>query len=255
MVARMLLELLGLETTPFNQFISLAVGGVGFYFLISGLSYLIFFVWGKKRFHPDYAENKEELRHQMKWGVIGVIGNAALMLPLTYMMATGHSQAYFDVSERGWPYLIGSIVVYVAFTETCIYWTHRWLHTDFGYKHLHHIHHEWRTTTSWVSMAFHPVDSFLQALPHHLMIFLIPLHGSIYFVMLTFVSIWSVIIHDRVSIVRWGAINYTGHHTLHHWYYTCNYGQFFTFWDRLMGTHMDPAKEEKNPEVPEGLLR
>lgn len=255
MVVRMLLELLGLETTPFNQFISLAIGGVGFYFLVSGLSYMIFFVWGRKHFHPNYAENKEELRAQMKWGVIGVIGNAAFMLPLTYLMATGHSQAYWDVGERGWLYLVGSLVVYLAFTETCVYWAHRWLHSDVGYKHFHHIHHEWRTTTSWVSMAFHPFDSFLQALPHHLMVFLIPLHGGIYFVMLTFVAVWSVIIHDRVSIVRFGLINYTGHHTLHHWYYTCNYGQFFTFWDRLMGTHMDPAKEEKNPEIPEGLLR
>jgi len=74
------------------------------------------------------------------------------------------------------------------------------------------------------------------------------------FVMVTFVSIRSVLIHDRVSMVRWNVLNYTGHHTLHHWYYHCNYGQFFTFWDRLMGTYRDPAVE-KNPELPEGLLR
>ena len=89
-------------------------------------------------------------------------------------------------------------------------------------------------------MAFHPLDSFLQAVPHHLIGFIVPIHGWMYLTMVAFVSTWAVIIHDRVSFIRWGAINYTDHHTLHHRHYDCNYRQFFTWWDRVMGTYRDP---------------
>ena len=252
----MLLELLGLPETPFHQLLATTLGGMVFYFGVSGLSYLIFFVWGRSRFHPTYEANPEELAKQRKWGALGVLGNAVLMVPFQMLVVGGHSQIYWDVGEHGWGWLVLSFVLYLTFTETCIYWIHRALHWGPLYEHLHSIHHEWRATTSWVSMAFHPLDSFAQALPHHLMIFLLPVHGGIYFVMLTFVSVWSVIIHDRVSLFRWNVVNYTGHHTLHHWYYDCNYGQFLTVWDRLMGTWRDPAvAAEKDPSIPEGLLR
>lgn len=253
----MIARLLGLDIPqdPLSQFLFLTISGLGVYFALSGLSYLIFFVWGRERFHPTYVSDPAANKAAMKWGVIGTIGNVVLMMPFHWLIASGHSQIYWDVGEHGWPYLAVSFVAYIAFTETCIYWAHRWLHTDFGYRHLHKYHHEWRVTTSWVSMAFHPLDSFLQALPHHLIGFLLPINGWMYLTMVSFVSLWSVIIHDRVSLVRWNVINYTGHHTLHHWFYTCNYGQFFTFWDRMMGTHKDPAIYEQNGEVPEGVLR
>jgi Delta7-sterol 5-desaturase len=251
----MILRLLGLPETPVNQFVALVIGGLTMYFTLSGLSYLIFFVWGKKRFHPTYVVDEPAVRSAQKWGVYGILGNAVLTMPFHWAIANGYSQVYWDVGEHGWPWMVISLVLYLAFTETCIYWIHRWLHGDFLYNHLHKHHHEWRVTTSWVSMAFHPLDSFAQALPHHLAVFLFPVHGGTYLFMVAFVSLWSVIIHDRVSLVRWNWINYTGHHTLHHWYYDYNYGQFFTFWDRLMGTWRDPEVAEKSGEVPEGVLR
>ena len=251
----MILRLLGIPETPLNQYVFLTIAGLTLYFTLSGISYLIFFVWGRKRFHPTYLPDQAANRSAMKWGVIGTIGNVVLMMPFHILIANGHSQIYWDIGEYGWGWLIASFVLYLVFTETCIYWAHRWLHTDKGYHWLHKHHHEWRVTTSWVSMAFHPLDSFLQALPHHLFGFIFPLYGPIYLVMVSFVSVWSVMIHDRVSFVRFKWINYTGHHTLHHWYYDYNYGQFFTFWDRLMGTWKDPEVVEKSGELPDGVLR
>ena len=67
-----------------------------------------------------------------------------------------------------------------------------------------------------------------------------------------FVTIWAVMIHDRVSFVRWKGINFTGHHTLHHWYENYNFGQYFTVWDRLMGTYRDP--EVAWADVPPGIV-
>lgn len=238
----MILEIFGLPETPTNQFISLVLGGLVFYFGMSGLSYLIFFVWGRKKFHPTYQPNPTELREAYKWGTLGVLGNAVLTLPFHLAIAHGWSRVYWHLDDHGGlPWLLASFAIYLVFTETCIYWIHRWLHTvPFLYTHLHHIHHKWKTSTSWVSMAFHPLDSFAQALPHHLIVFLLPVNGWIYLGMVAFVSLWSVLIHDRVSFVRWWWVNNCDHHTVHHWCYDFNYGQFTNVWDRLMGSWRDP---------------
>jgi lathosterol oxidase len=136
--------------------------------------------------------------------------------------------------------------------ETMIYWTHRALHSDLLFNRIHRKHHEFRVPTPFVGIAFRPADAFLQGLPHHICAFLFPVHIAIYLTSVTMVLIWAVLIHDRVSFVRWKGINFTGHHTLHHWYSGYNYGQYFTVWDRMMGTYRDP--EIARDDIPEGIV-
>ena len=248
----MLIKLLGIDDDPLAILLVLSCSGLLAYFLFSGLSYLFFFVWGKRRFHPDYVPDREENNRARLWGSISVLGNAVLMVPFHWALAHGYGNLYWDVDEYGWGWLALSFVLYLTVTETLIYWAHRALHSDFLYNWLHRRHHQFRVTTSWVSTAFHPFDSFAQALPHHLCAFLFPVHGVLYLIMVGFVTAWSVNIHDRVSLVRWKFINYTGHHTLHHWYYQYNLGQFTTVWDRLCGTYLDP--EALYADIPEGVL-
>jgi lathosterol oxidase len=247
-------RVLGFDESPAALLLFLVFGGLTIYFVLSGASYLLFFVLGHERFHPTYQADPRANRSAMKLGALGTLGNALLMLPFQLLIANGYGRIYWDVAEHGWAWLALSFVLYLTFTETCIYWIHRALHTELGYRWLHQYHHEWKVPTPWVSMAFHPLDSFLQALPHHLFGFLFPLHGLVYMTMLAFVSLWSVMIHDRVSLVRSGLINYTGNHTLHHWFGEYNYGQFFTIWDRLMGTWHDPELAGRGDGIPYGVL-
>jgi lathosterol oxidase len=59
--------------------------------------------------------------------------------------------------------------------------------------------------------------------------------------MLGLVMAWTVLIHDRTPVCqRVGHQSHAGRHTAHHWYNKYNYGQFFTFWDRLCGTCREP---------------
>jgi lathosterol oxidase len=126
-------------------------------------------------------------------------------------------------------------------SETAVYWIHRALHTPWLFKHVHLRHHSWRHPTPWVGVAFHPLDSFVQALPHHLCAFLFPIHGVVYTIAVAMLTMWAVAIHDRVSLVRLPWLNYTGHHTIHHFYNNHNFGQYFTFWDRWCGTYKAPV--------------
>jgi Delta7-sterol 5-desaturase len=100
--------------------------------------------------------------------------------------------------------------------------------------------------------------------PYHLFIFLFPLHRWLYLGLFAFVNVWSILvrscfvpvgvnmyskgkqIHDSDMVTGHPletVINGPAHHTLHHLYFTVNYGQYFTWADRWAGTYRQPAPE------------
>lgn len=216
------------------------LSGLFLYFGLSGMSYLYTFVLRRDRFVPDYRPDRAELRRAIFWSMMSVLGNVVLMLPLQLLTLRSANKIYYDVNDHGWPYLFLTILTELAFSELLVYWIHRWLHLPFFFRHIHHIHHKFRAPTPLASLAFHPLDGFAQAVPHHLLVFLLPVNVYVYQGFILAVSIWTVLIHDRVSWIGWSAINFTGHHTAHHWFNRWNFGQFFTAADRLFGTYRAP---------------
>lgn len=223
-------------------YLALVAFGMISYALLSGGSYLYFFVWRRDKYVPDHRTDPKEIWTSVKWAFYSVAGNAVLMMPFEIAMSKGHSKLYWGLGEHGYAYLAFTILFELVFSETLIYWIHRGLHGRFFYKTLHVSHHQFRSPTPLASVAFHPVDSFAQALPHHLCAFILPLNTYVYHVYVATIMVWAVLIHDRVCFVPWGFVNHTGCHTAHHWYNKYNYGQFFSFWDKLMGTYKDPRE-------------
>jgi len=139
-----------------------------------------------------------------------------------------------------------SVPFFLVFTDYGIYWVHRTLHHPSIYKYVHKPHHKWLVPTPFASHAFHPLDGYLQSVPYHLFIFLFPLHRWLYLALFVFVNFWSILIHDSDMItghVFEKVINGPAHHTLHHLYFTVNYGQYFTWADRWGGSYRQPSSE------------
>lgn len=85
-------------------------------------------------------------------------------------------------------------------------------------------------------------DGFLQSAPFHLYGFLFPLNKDVFLVMLIFGSCFAVFLHEgNYRMPKWFRRVFNGphQHTAHHLYYNYNYGQYFTFWDRIGGTYRD----------------
>lgn len=221
------------------------LNGLLLYAALSGLSYWYFFVKKKDKYHPKYKKDAKKIKLSWKWAVLSLAGNALVVAPLHLLILKNKTKIYYNIGDYSIWWLLASILIYLFVTETMIYWTHRWLHLKKPYRMFHYYHHQFRLPTPWASVAFHPLDSFAQALPHHLIMFLIPINIYVYLGFLTFVTVWAVMIHDRVSFINWKVINYTGHHTAHHFYNNYNFGQFFTFWDRIGGTYKDPDELPK----------
>ena len=65
------------------------------------------------------------------------------------------------------------------------------------------------------------------------------------------VNLWSTSIHDGLYLVPkflQPVINGSANHNVHHLYFDYNYGQYFTLWDRIGGSYLDPAVKLKKGE-------
>ncbi|KAG6373446.1 C5-sterol desaturase [Boletus reticuloceps] len=256
------------------------------YFIFAGLSFRLIFNHDMMR-HPRFLKN--QIRAEILSSLKAFPGMTLLTLPWFQAEVMGYSKLYDDVSEYGWFYLVFSVPLYASFlsillhdahmicmlsflvfTDYLVYWVHRTLHHPMLYKTFHKPHHKWIIPTPFASHAFHPVDGYLQSVPYHLFIFLFPLHRWLYLGLFVFVNFWSILIHDSDMITGHPlehVINGPAHHTLHHLYFTVNYGQvptrpliakfkplisyhqYFTWADRAGGSyrqpesHLDPSLE------------
>ncbi|MBC8068278.1 MAG: sterol desaturase family protein [Deltaproteobacteria bacterium] len=235
------------DSDALSTFVFLTISGYAFYLALAVAFYAIFFVWKRERFVPGYVPDWPSNRRALRLALASIAGNALLTTPIHLLIANGHSQIYDDVDSHGVAWMLASILLVLVVTETLVYWAHRLLHLRCFYRWLHVHHHRFRKVTPFVAVAFHPLDSFAQAIPHHLCAFIMPLHVSVYLGSLAMVMLWSVVIHNRVGFTRNWAVNDTLHHDAHHWFNKYNLGQYTTFWDRLCGTYRDPRAMAEMP--------
>ncbi|KAF8482248.1 hypothetical protein JB92DRAFT_3036434 [Gautieria morchelliformis] len=210
------------------------------YFLVAGLSYRFIFNHDMMR-HPRFLPN--QVRKEIMASLWSFPGMIALTLPCFITEVRGWTRLYDNVADYGWTYLVLSVPLFLFVTDYGVYWIHRTLHTPALYKRIHKPHHKWIIPTPFASHAFHPVDGFAQSIPYHMFILVFPMQHHLYLLMFVFVNCWSVFIHDSDMITGHPlehAINGPAHHTLHHLYFVCNYGQYFTFADRAGGSYRHP---------------
>lgn len=195
--------------------------------------------------HPRFLKNQVQLEIQSSLRAFAPLD--LMTLPWFVAEVRGHSKLYDNISDYGVLYAFLSVPFFLLFTDACIYWVHRLEHHPRLYKHVHKPHHKWLVPTPFASHAFHPIDGYAQSLPYHVFVFLFPLHRFIYIGLFVFVNCWSILIHDSDMICNSPlekVINGPSHHTLHHLYFTVNYGQYFTGCDRLGGSYRAPKAED-----------
>ncbi|KAG6848264.1 hypothetical protein H0H93_001761 [Arthromyces matolae] len=210
------------------------------YFLFAWLSYTFIFNHEMMR-HPRFLKN--QVRLEIETSLRAFPGMMILTLPWFQAEVMGYSKLYDGLDTYGYFYLVASVPLYLLFTDYGIYWIHRWLHIPVFYKMLHKPHHKWLIPTPFASHAFHPVDGYLQSVPYHLFIFVFPLHRVLYLVLFVLINFWTIFIHDSDMVtghVFEKVINGPAHHTLHHLYFNCNYGQYFTWADRAGNSYRQP---------------
>ncbi|WFD41819.1 Delta(7)-sterol 5(6)-desaturase [Malassezia psittaci] len=220
------------------------IGILLLYFSMAGASY--YFLFNKELMkHPRFLKNQIKLEIQSSLRAFPWLD--LMTVPWFVAEVRGYSRVYEKWDEYGLLYLILSVPFFLLFTDACIYWVHRIEHHPALYKHVHKPHHKWIIPTPFASHAFHPVDGYAQSLPYHIFPVLFPLNKYLFLGLFGFVNMWSIMIHDSDMITGTGwehIINGPAHHTLHHLYFTCNYGQYTTMCDRFGGSFREPLPED-----------
>lgn len=164
-----------------------------------------------------------------------------------YMIENGWTRCYPSINDVGWVTYPAYVAIYLAIAEFGIYWMHRELHDIKPlYKYLHathHIYNKENTLSPFAGLAFHPVDGILQALPHVIALFIIPMHFRTHIILLFMEGIWTANIHDCINGKIWPVMG-AAYHTIHHTTYRHNYGHYTVWMDWMFGTLRTPADDE-----------
>ncbi len=223
------------------------------YFLVSGIFYAL--LWGRPADKVSAQPlsrtppTAKIMRHEIGLSIFSSLIYAVPGALLVHLWLQGGTAIYSDVSAMGgpilgWLYLPVSVFVYLAIQDAHYYWLHRAMHHERLFKATHLSHHRSRRPTPWAAFSFHPWETVLSAWVIPALAFIVPIHVYAVLALLTIMTYCSVANHAGWEIVPPRLLNgFIGkhlitarHHDLHHTNYKANFGLYFRFWDRLMGT-------------------
>ncbi len=230
------------------------------YFLIATIAFTVYYVIRRKAWKFKKIQQKFPVRGDYLREFLYSVATTFIFAGIGYLIfATPFvklTQIYYDFSEYSVGYFIASIFLMIVIHDTYFYWTHWLMHRKPIYKYVHKVHHLSTNPSPWAAMAFHPLEAVIEALVIVVIAMAIPFHPMAIGIFLLFMMIYNVYGHlgyelypkgfSRTYIGRW--INTSVNHNLHHQFFNGNYGLYFLFWDRIMGT-LENTYDEKFDEA------
>ena len=218
------------------------------YFATAGLFYMYYL---KIKINPTNTKilsrrpaDKKHLKKEIYWSMVSSAIFAFFGAVTYWLWLNDLTAIYLNPSEFGYWYLPLSLLIILLVHETYYYWLHRAMHHPKIFKFVHRVHHQSISTTPWTAFSFHPWESVLEALIVPIILVILPVNIFVLLFYLIFMTFSSVINHLDIEVYpasfrkKWFGklwIDATHHH-FHHKEFHTNYGLYFTFWDRFMGT-------------------
>ncbi len=149
-----------------------------------------------------------------------------------------------DPLDLGWLWLAASTLILIVLHDAWFYWAHRLLHDRRLFRLAHRLHHRSHQPTPWTAYAFDTVEAAVNALFLPVVLLFLPVSPLALFLFTGHMILRNAMAHcgfelfparrNRRPVFDW--ITAVPHHDLHHADGRWNFGFYFTFWDRLMGT-------------------
>jgi lathosterol oxidase len=219
------------------------------YFILALLATVLFYIIFRKKWQykkiqqtfPGRSDYSREIGYSIVTILIfGFIGYAVLIYP----PIVKHTFRYTQIKTYGWFWYIVAYPVMLVMHDTYFYWTHRLMHHPKLFKYLHLVHHKSTNPSPWAAYAFHPFEAVVEAGILVVFVFTLPLHVTHTFIFFFIMIVYNVYGHlgyelypkgfSKSFIGKW--INTSVNHNQHHQYFKGNYGLYFLWWDRWMGT-------------------
>jgi Delta7-sterol 5-desaturase len=243
-----------------NFIMMLAAGGVQG-FLIELTRYLVaaggltLLLWLGKRWTDQRRiqlriPNLADQRHELVNSLVTIFFFSLMTLVTLTLRSVGIIHLSFQMPPL-WLAAIEFVAVVIAH-DAYFYWMHRALHLRAMFRRAHATHHMSRTPTPWAAYSFAPIEALAEAAFLPLFLLLVPFHAIVVLAFLLHQIARNVLGHSGHEFAwpgftrsRWtGWLTTTTHHDLHHSEGRYNFGLYFTWWDRMMGTE-HPRYHEK----------
>ena len=158
---------------------------------------------------------------------------------------------YTNIADHGWWYFGLAFLIMLFAHDTYFYWIHRLMHHPSIFRFVHLVHHKSTNPSPWAAYAMHPFEAILEAGIVVVFLFTIPMHLAHLSFFFLFMIVYNVYGHLGWELYPKGFskhwfgkwINTSVNHNMHHQTIQGNYGLYFLWWDRWMGT-LNPTYDE-----------
>ncbi len=235
------------------------IGAGGVFLIVNGaLSHLL----AGRRIRaerPGGAQIKREIFASLRTAVIFAMVGMGIWITETL----GFAKFYKDPSALGWAWFWISLVIVILAHDAWFYWTHRVIHHPRLFRMFHKFHHRSNNPTPFTSYSFDWPEAVVNGVFLLLIGLIIPISFLASFIFTAHMMLRNAIGHCGYELFprtkddrpRLDWLTTVTHHDLHHAEAGWNYGLYFTFWDRLMGTeHPDYYARFKNVVTPKPVL-
>ena len=218
------------------------------YAIAAFIGYFVFYLWKRntwafKKIQARFPLPKDLIR-EIGYSLITAIIFSGVGYAVFFTPLRAYTQLYAAVSDMGWGYFVFSIFLMLLIHDTYFYWTHRAMHHPAIFKWMHRVHHLSVNPSPWAAYAFHPLESVVEAGVMVLIVLVIPAHPAaigLFLLVMIFYNVYGHLGYELYprgfSTTRVGKwINTSVSHNEHHQFFQGNYGLYFLWWDRWMGT-------------------
>jgi Delta7-sterol 5-desaturase len=231
------------------------------YLIIASIAFFIWYVLlrrlnASKKIQAKYPHFKDYARE------IGF--SIATVFIMSFIPATilgspelaKYTKFYTNINQHSILWFVLAFPLMAFIHDTYFYWMHRLMHHPSIFKIVHLIHHKSTNPSPFAAYAFHPLEAIVEAGIFVVFVFTMPVHLFHLLFFFLFMIVYNVYGHlgwelypkrfSRHWLGKW--INTSVNHNQHHQYFKGNYGLYFLFWDRMMGT-IRKDYDEKFDEV------
>ncbi|MEX0343989.1 MAG: sterol desaturase family protein [Rhizobiaceae bacterium] len=189
---------------------------------------------------PGWAQIRREILASFRTVIIFSLSGLSIAL----LAWNGLADIRADAAEYGWWCFAANVAVLIIAHDAWFYWSHRIMHRPRLFKWFHRLHHRSHNPTPFTSYAFDATEAVVNAAYLPLILLVLPSSIPALLFFTVHMMIRNALGHCGYEVFParnngrplFDWMTTVTHHDLHHAYAGKNFGLYFTFWDRIMGT-------------------
>jgi Delta7-sterol 5-desaturase len=241
-----------MDQTPLVVFVAVAGAQLLRYLVLAGGLFAL-----SQRWSPPFIKRRRIARQptstQQAWREVSASFGSILLFGVLAVVVTQLRRAGLVAkpTDGGWLTTVLWVPALLVMQDAYFYFTHRALHHPRLFPLMHRVHHRSLDPSPLASFAFHPGEALIEGVFGVSVALLLapPVSAMIVFQLIAFfINLYG---HLGVELlparyaqgVGFVLLNTTTHHHQHHGTMNYNFGLYFQWWDRLLGTNHPRYRE------------